>query len=84
MVQCFTELMIYIFFFASIKYQLINLSTLFLSNSQGGFTKPGGGAKDPELINEEVGINVEGGIFWKKLLQNCNKRGVECSKKKQN
>ena len=26
----------------------------------------GGGAKVPELINEEVGINGKGGIFWKK------------------
>ena len=25
----------------------------------------------------EVGINVEGGIFWKKLVHKCNKRGVE-------
>ena len=23
----------------------------------------------------EVGINVEGGIFWKKLVYKCNKRG---------
>ena len=40
-----------------------------------------GGAKVPELIKEEVGINVEGGIFWKKLVHNCNKRGVEGGKK---
>ena len=26
------------------------------------------------LINVEVGINVGGGIFWKKLVHNCNKR----------
>ena len=38
-----------------------------LSNSRGG------GAKVPELINEEVGINVEGGIFWKKTVHNYNK-----------
>jgi len=25
----------------------------------------------------DVGINVEGGIFWKKLVKKCNKRGVE-------
>ena len=25
----------------------------------------------------EVGINVEGGIFWKKLVYKSNKRGVE-------
>ena len=33
------------------------------------------------LINVEVGINVEGGIFWKKLIHNSNKRGVEGGKK---
>ena len=32
------------------------------------------------LINVEVGINVEGGIFWKKLVHNSNKRGVEGEK----
>ena len=32
-------------------------------------------------INVEVGINMEGGIFWKKLVHNCNKRGVEGGKK---
>ena len=29
----------------------------------------------------EVGINVEGGILWKNLMQNSNKRGVEGGKK---
>ena len=29
----------------------------------------------------EVGINVEGGIFGKKLVHKCNKRGVEGGKK---
>ena len=29
----------------------------------------------------EVGINVEGGILWKKLVYKCNKRGVEGGKK---
>ena len=28
----------------------------------------------------EVGINVEGGIFWKKLVHISNKRGVEGGK----
>jgi hypothetical protein len=27
-----------------------------------------GGAKVAKSINVEVGINVEGGIFWKKLV----------------
>ena len=53
-----------------------------LSKSRGGWNKRGGGAKVPELINTEVGINVEGGIFWKKkLVYNCNKREVEGGKK---
>ena len=37
-----------------------------ISLTQGGWNKPGGGAKDAKSINMEVGINVEGGIFWKK------------------
>ena len=32
------------------------------------------------LIAKEVGINMEGGIFWKKLVHNCNKRGMEGGK----
>ena len=39
--------------------------------------KRGGGAKFAKSLNVEVGINVEGGIFWKKLVYKCNKRGVE-------
>ena len=27
------------------------------------------------LMTMEVGINMEGGIFWKKLVHNSNKRG---------
>ena len=38
-------------------------------------------AKFAKSINVEVGINVEGGIFWKKLVHNSNKRGVEGGKK---
>ena len=32
------------------------------------------------LISVEVGINVEGGIFWKKQVHNYNKREVEGGK----
>ena len=46
-----------------------------LSNSRIGWNKHGGGAKLAKSIN------VEGGIFWKKLVHNCNKRGVEGGKK---
>ena len=37
-----------------------------LSNSQGGWNKRGGGAKVAKSINVEVGINMEGRIFWRK------------------
>ena len=47
---------------------------------RGGWNKHGGGAKVAKSLNEEVGINVEGGIFWKKLVHNSNKRGVEGGK----
>ena len=52
-----------------------------LSNSQGGWNKRGGGARVPELIKEDV----EGGsFFWKKLVYNCNKRGVADGKNLRN
>jgi hypothetical protein len=43
----------------------------YLSNKRGGWNKRGGGAK---VANS---LNVEGGIFWKKLVHNSNKPGVE-------
>ena len=49
-----------------------------LSNNRGG------GAKVAKSINVEVGINVEGGSFWKKLVHKCNKRGVEGGKNLRN
>ena len=52
-----------------------------LSNNNINWNKRRGGAKVAKSINVEVGINVEGGIFWKKLVHNCNKRGVEGGKK---
>ena len=42
-----------------------------LSNSRVGWNKRGGGAKVAKSIN------VEGGIFWKKLVHNSKKREVE-------
>ena len=42
--------------------------------------KRGGSAKVAKLINVEVGLNVEGGIFWEKLVHKCNKRKVEGGK----
>ena len=51
-----------------------------LFNKRGGWNKRGGGAKVAKSLNLQVGINVEGGIFWKKLVQNSNKQGVESGK----
>ena len=51
-----------------------------LFNKRGAWNKRGGGAKFAKSLNVEVGINVEGGIFWKKLVHKCNKRGVEGGK----
>jgi hypothetical protein len=56
-------------FFLSLGEHRYNYS--HLSNSRRG------GAKVAKSINMEVGINVEGGIFWKKLVHKCNKQGVE-------
>ena len=51
-----------------------------LSNNRGGWNKSEGGTKVAKPINVEVGINMEGGIFWKKLVNKSNKRGVEGGK----
>ena len=59
-------------------YLIFRYSHLF--NKRGGRNKRGGVAKNAKSLNVEVGIN-EGGIFWKKLVHNSNKRGVEKSKK---
>ena len=48
-----------------------------LSNKCGGWNKRGGVAEVAKSLNVEIGINVEGGIFWKKLVHIFNKRGVE-------
>ena len=55
-----------------------------LFNKRGAWNKRGGGAKVAKSLNLEVGINVEGGIFWKKLVHNSNKRGVEGGKNLRN
>ena len=51
-----------------------------LFNKRGGWNKRVGGAKVAKSLNVQVGINVEGGIFWKKLVHKSNKRGVEGGK----
>ena len=48
------------------KRKNIPTKLISLLNSRVGWNKRGGGAKVPELINEEVGIKVEDGIFRKK------------------
>ena len=63
--------------FAEIRYS-------HLSNKRGGWNKRGGGAKVAKSLTVEVGINVEGWIFWKKLVHNSNKRGVEGGKNLRN
>ena len=55
-----------------------------LSNKRGNWNKRGGGAKFDKSLKVEVGINVEGGILWKKLLHNSNKQGVEGGKNLRN
>ena len=62
--------------------ELIDYSNLF--NKRGGWNKRGGGAKDAKSLNVEVRINAEGGLFWKKLVHNSNKRGVEGGKNLRN
>ena len=44
--------------------------TLIFLNSQRGWNERGGGAKVAKFINMEVGINVDGGNFCKKLVIN--------------
>ena len=39
-----------------------------------------GGARVAKSIIVEVGINVEGGIFWKNVVHKCIKREVEGGK----
>ena len=51
-----------------------------LFNKRGAWNKRGGGAKVAKSLNVEPGINVEGRIFWKKLLHKSNKRGGEGGK----
>ena len=55
-----------------------------LSNQRGGWNKRGGVAKFAKSLKVEVGINMEGGIFWKKLVHKWNKRGVEGGKNLRN
>ena len=52
------------------KKEKVNLLTIVtyshLFNKRGAWNKRGGGAKFAKLLNVELGINVEGGIFGKK------------------
>jgi hypothetical protein len=62
----------------------IKIELVFLPAYSHLFNKRGGGAKVAKSLNVEVGINVEGGIFWKKLVHKSNKRGVEGGKNPRN
>ena len=42
------------------------LISILISNKCRGWNTCGGGAKVAKSINVEVGISMEGGIFWKK------------------
>ena len=55
---------------------LTNYSHLF--NKRGALNKRGGGAKVAKSLN------VEGGIFWKKLVHNSNQQGIEGGKNLRN
>ena len=57
---------------------MLTYSHLF--NKRGAWNKRGGGAKVAKSLNVEIRINVEGGIFWEKLVHKSNKRGVEGGK----
>ena len=48
-----------------------------LSNNLEGWNKRGGGAKVAKSLNDEVVINVEDVIFWKKLVHECNQQMEE-------
>ena len=56
------------------------ITYIHLSNKHGGLSKHRGGAKVVKSLNIEVGIN----IFWKKLVHNSNKQGVEGGKNLRN
>ena len=65
------------------KYSIASTGTKHysnLSNNRGGWNEHGGDAKVAISLNVEAGINVEVGIFWKKLVHKFNKRGVEGGK----
>jgi hypothetical protein len=65
------------------KFKLAHLKITHYShlfNKRGGWNKRVGGAKVAKSLNVEAEINVEGGIFWKKLVHKSNKRGLEGGK----
>ena len=74
------------FISSGILYLLAWISSDYshLSNKRGGWNKHGGAAKFAKSLNVEVRINLEGGILWKKLMHNFNKRVVEGGKNLRN
>ena len=61
-------------------YLYLKTAYSHLFNKRGAWNKRGEGAKVAKLLNVELRINVEGGIFGKKLVQKSNIRGVEGGK----
>ena len=54
-----------------------------LFNKHGAWNKRGVGAKVAKSLKVELGINMEGGIFWKKLVHKSNKQEVEVGRLKE-
>ena len=46
--------------------------------------KRGGPSKNAKSLKLEVGKNMEDGIYWKKIIHNSNKQGVEGGKNLRN
>ncbi len=55
-----------------------------VSKLKEDWNKRRGRATVTKSINLEVGINLEGGIFWKKTSTYCNKQGVDGGKNLRN
>ena len=76
-----TNLSVYLL---EIKYALLIKAYSHPSNKREGWNKRRGGAKVVKSINVEVGIHIKSGIFWKKLVHYCKKRGVQGGKNLRN
>ena len=55
----------------------MNVKYSHLSHSHRGWNESGGGEKVAKSLNMVDGINVEGVIFWKKLVYKCKCQKLE-------